>query len=118
MPKKKLAFPRFLTRVPCRAVIAEGGPDMDGAETGGAVYEGRCVLSEKTVRVVTDGAVFSDARGRVYIDGDAAPGLAKPSRGSVVVWPGGANETRYSVIRADRPRNPDGSVNHTILYLL
>ena len=112
MTATKLNFPKFLVNVPCAAEIELS------AEDGGKIsYAGKCVFSDRSVKIVGRDDANAMARGRLYID-QGFDGFMFSGGGCAAIYPGGAQEQKFKVIRVDRPRNPDGSVNHTVLYLL
>ena len=51
--------------------------------------------------------------GTALIDGDICPECASPAGGSAVIY-----NTEYQIVRVQKWRNPDGSVNYTRLDVI
>lgn len=87
------------------------GQDAYG-NPAGLTITGRCRLVEKAEQRLDAERRLISLKGTVYLSGDIAPSLPVIEGGTVLI--GGRTWGIYS---ADRPRNPDGSVHHTKLYL-
>ena len=87
------------------------GQDAYG-NASGLVITVKCRLVEKVEQRLDAERRLITLKGTVYLSGDIAPALSVIEGGTVTIH--GRTWTIYS---ADRPRNPDGSVHHTKLYL-
>lgn len=110
---RRLPFPDFLLATPCEIHLNGEGLDEDGAPLPAATWAGKAIYSEKAKTVVDAQRRLVRIEGVVVIKGDAAPDLAVISDGVVT-----AAGKQYSVYRASRPRNPDGTIHHTTLELI
>ena len=111
MPRK-LPYPAWADVTPCSITI-HGKDDRDGVPTVLAEWKGLVNLSEKTKRMQDADGKWVQVNATIHINGDICPG---------VVFTGAAVEiegypTRHVVLYA-RPRNPDGTANHTRLGLI
>lgn len=87
------------------------GQDPYG-NAAGTTVTGRCRLVEKVEQRMDAERRLISLKGHIYMSGDLAPSIPVIEGGTVLI--GGRTWGIYS---ADRPRNPDGSVHHTKLYL-
>lgn len=69
-------------------------------------------MVEKSTRILDAEKRLIQLSGHLYMAGDIAPSLTVIEGGTVTI--GGRTWQTYS---AERPRNPDGTVHHTKLYL-
>lgn len=92
-------------------VNIQTGQDPYGNATGLEVL-GFCRLVEKSTRILDAEKRLIQLAGYLYMAGDIAPSLPIIESGTVTI--GGRTWQMYS---AERPRNPDGTVHHTKLYL-
>lgn len=88
------------------------GIDEDGAPIEGARWSGRCNWQDATVERFGRMQAETEVRARLYIDGDAFPSVAIIAGGTVRAF----GEER-SIVSGRKARNPDGTVNHTVLEL-
>ena len=87
------------------------GQDAYG-NAAGTTVTGRCRLVEKVEQRLDAERRLISLKGTVYMSGDIAPALPVIEGGTVTI-----NGREWSIYSVDRPRNPDGSVHHTKLYL-
>lgn len=109
----KLPYLRFWDNTPVVVDIGDGNNSIDenGVPITSLPYSGKCNLDEKT-RVVRDAdGVTVELSGVITIGKDIAPSLATIT-GKVTI-----GERKYTIHASSRPRNPDGTVNHTRLEL-
>lgn len=88
------------------------GLGMDGVPAQSAVIHTTCNFSEKMRQVLDAERRLVTLEGTVLINGDIAPDTAQLS-GWVSL-----RGVRREIFRAERGRNPDGSVNYTRLELM
>lgn len=108
---KKLFYPSFFDTVPIKVFLTE--ISEDGAEAVANEWSGLCNFSESNKRVQNDKGLWVHLSGVVHIKGDIFPDCPVISKGYVVI-----NDKKININSASRPRNPDGSVNHTRLELM
>lgn len=107
----KLLYPRHLDTTDVKIDVTDG-MNVDGTPKVILTYAGKCRFNEshKLIRDV-DGKLIM-LEGRIYIGEDIAPNI-NVIEGNVEI-----NGVKYQIYKASRPRNPDGSVNHTKLELI
>lgn len=96
---------------PCKITLF-GGLDNDGAPMTVGAWSGRCNFSEKVRRIQNKDGQWVSLAGVLHMKGDILPGVVFSS--GVVVVDGGQE---HVIASYSRPRNPDGSVNHTRIEL-
>ena len=109
----KFPFPDHLLRIPCTVTLNQEGLNEDGEPEAALSWQGQVIYVEKAKTTVTADNRLVRLEGQIIAKGDIAPKIALISDGSVEV----AGRT-YSIYRSERPRNPDGSVHHTVLELM
>ncbi|NLN46298.1 MAG: hypothetical protein GX153_07010 [Clostridiaceae bacterium] len=72
----------------------------------------RCRIVEKSEQRLDAERRLVSLKGSLYLTGDLAPHLSVIEGGTVRI-----GDREWSIYAADRPRNPDGTVHHTKLYL-
>lgn len=111
---KRVPFPDFLCKTPCKINLDGEGLTEDGQA---AVYkngiETLCIYSAKSKRTYDKDGKSVVVSGTVIVKGDIAPGLKAVSSGSVVI-----NGREMRIYAGHRPLNPDGSVHHTEFELI
>lgn len=110
---KKLPFPDYLLVMPCVITLNDKGLDEDGKPKTAASVKTKCMWSEHTKRVYTKDGKEVILRGQVIVKGDVAPKLSEISSGTVEV-----GKRVMKIHEASRPRNPDGTVHHTVFKLI
>lgn len=108
---KKLAYPSFFDVTPVQVFVTDG-IDRYGEEKIVDTYIGKCNYSEATKRVQNSEGLWIHLSGVIHIKGDIFPNQSKVS-GYVLL-----NGQKMIINSCTRPRNPDGTVNHTRLELL
>jgi len=73
----------------------------------------KCNWQSKSRRVLSAEKVEIVITGTVYFNGDIAPSLSELAGGEVVIF----GETRR-IYQGTKSRNPDGSVNYTMLEIM
>ena len=105
----KVKFPDFLLRTPCVICLYEGGLDENG---GPKIFKDgikvNCIFSEHVKRVNDKDGKTVVLSGKVIVKGDIAPKLKTVAGGKITV-----NKREFIIYAAHRPKNPDGTVNHT-----
>lgn len=111
----KLAYPKQMDKTPIFMQFTQG-LDENGKPNEVATYSGYCYFNEKST-VSTDAGSRQNGRtlelsSIATIGCDPAPSLPT-LEGYVIVY-----GVTYNILHARRPRNPDGSVHHTVLELI
>ena len=108
---KKLLYPSFFDVLPIQICIVE--ISEEGEEVVKATWEGLCNFSESNKRVQNSKGLWVHLSGIVHVKGDIFPDIPVISNGYVIF-----NGQKINISNATRPRNPDGTVNHTRLELM
>lgn len=108
----KFSFPNHLLNTVYEIKLFTGKVSKTGGYETDLNTSGKCIFIEKSQTVLDSESkkVISDAY--IIAKGDIAPNIAQISNGEVII-----NKRKYSIIAADRPRNPDGEVFSTEVYL-
>lgn len=106
----KLPYLKFWDNVPVTVSISDGITE-NGAPNLVASYTGKCNFDEKTKRTRTPDGMLVELAGVITIGKDIAPSLDIID-GEVTI-----GTKTWSIYSAARPRNPDGTINHTRLEL-
>ena len=104
----KLPFPDWILVTPVQVYQAELSEDGEPVED--LIFDGLCCYDEKTKQVLDEERRLVTLSGKAIFKGDINPD--KLIEGYVMV-----GETKRTILRAARPRNPDGSVFSTELEL-
>ena len=106
---KKLPFPDELLVTDYEVSLNNEGISEDGEPIKAFASKGKCIFSEKSKRVIdTDGKQIV-LLGKVIVKGDIAPKLKNISDGTIII-----NGSSYEIHTGYRPRNPDGTIHHTM----
>lgn len=107
----KLPYLKLFDNTPILVTLTDG-IDENGAPNIATTFEGLCSFDEKAKTIRNSDGQLIRLEGRVSIGKDIAPEL-KIIEGSAVI-----NGREYKIYKSSRPRNPDGSVHHTLLELI
>lgn len=110
-----MKWPSLVKPWACKVPVAvrlEGPLGEDGAPVAGQEIVTKCSYSEKQRQVLDAQRRMVQLQGTVFFSGDLAPGVAALT-GTVEVQGGS-----WNIFRAERARNPDGTVNYTKLELM
>lgn len=102
---RKMALSTFIT-----VNVTVEGIDEDGAPTTGVSFSGLCNYQDNARRIVTNDKVETDLTGTAFFDGDIAPELSVISGGEIEIF-----GDKRLIIKGQKARNPDGTVNYTRL---
>lgn len=103
-------IPGYLLKTTVTIVIGTG-QSVYGVTTNTTVT-GYCRYDEKSIKKIDAEKRLISLSGVIFMNGDIAPSLPVIESGTVTI--GGKTWEIYS---AERPRNPDGSVHHTEIFL-
>ncbi len=110
---KKLPFPDHLLVTPCTIILDTKGLNKDGEPEKAKSISTKCMWSEHTKRVYTADGKQVILSGQVIVKGDIAPNMPEISSGTVQI----GKRVMY-IHEAARPKNPDGTVHHTVFKLV
>jgi len=103
-------IPDFILVTPAD-IVFQTGQDPYGNPVELTVT-GNCRLEEKSTRIMDAEKRLIQLAGRMYFAGDIAPSLPVLEGGIATI-----GERTWQIYSAERPRNPDGTVHHTMLNL-
>lgn len=106
---KKLPFPSWLLTTNYSIVLNREGVSEDGEPLQAFATSGKCIFSEKAKRIIDADGKQVELIGKVIVEGDIAPSLRTISDGVITI-----NGGNYNIHQGYRPRNPDGTVHHTM----
>lgn len=113
------AYPKLVPPSVCHTAVTvaiESGLNRDGTPKVVKVIDGQCNYSEKSRQVMSADRQLITLSACALFDGDIAPGV--DLSGTVTVKGAGSPDITRRIYRAERARNPDGSVNFTKLELI
>ena len=109
---KKLRFPDFLLTTDYTISLNQEGISEDGEPIKALTKDGKCIFSEKAKRIIDSEGKQITLLGKVIIKGDIAPSLKTISDGVISI-----NGKDYEIHAGYRPRNPDGTIHHTMFEI-
>lgn len=93
--------------------IEPDGLDKYGEPLSNVIYDGKCNYQDKAKTILTAEKKLIEVTGSAYFPGDIAPELPIISGGKVRVF-----GVERRIVQGTKARNPDGTVNYTILELI
>lgn len=106
---KRLPFPDQLLVTDYSIILNQEGISEDGEPMSAFTDKGKCIFSEKAKRIIDAEGKQITLIGKVIVKGDIAPSLKTISDGVITI-----NEREYEIYAGYRPRNPDGTIHHTM----
>lgn len=106
---KRIPFPNWLLNVDYSITLNQEGISEDGEPLSAFTGNGKCIFSEKAKRILDTQGKEITLLGKVIVKGDIAPDLKTVSDGSITI-----NGRTYEIHAGYRPRNPDGTIHHTM----
>lgn len=106
---EKLPFPDFLLTTDYQITLNQNGISEDGEPISAFAGSGKCIFSEKAKRIIDSEGKQITLLGKVIVKGDIAPDLKNVSDGAITI-----NGHSYEIWAGYRPRNPDGTIHHTM----
>lgn len=106
---KELPFPDDLANIDYSLVLYDEGVSEDGGPIESVKTKGKCIFSEKAKRIIDSEGKQITLIGKVIIKGDIAPSLKSVSDGVITI-----NGCSYEIHSGYRPRNPNGTIHHTM----
>ncbi len=110
---KVLPFPDWLLTTDYSITLNEEGISEDGEPIVSFNGSGQCIWSEKAKRIIDSEGKEITLLGRVIVKGDIAPSLKSVSDGVISI-----NGSNYEIYAGYRPRNPNGTVHHTMFEVM
>lgn len=108
----KLRYPEFADVTPA-TIVLDGEPTQDGSDSPALTWTGNVNLSEKGRRVQDKDGRWVSLACVIHVKGDIFPGTEFKG-GRVTV----GDYTNREIVNYKRPRNPDGTVNHTRIEVI
>lgn len=105
--------PKALCKTPVKVTLYREGIDEDGAPLTALTVTTVCNWQDSAKIVRTDETHTVQLSGVALFPGDLCPGMAAITSGKVEVF-GGTRD----ILRGNKARNPDGSVNYTRLEVV
>lgn len=102
-------FPDWLLNTDYSISLNENGVSEEGAPIEAFTDSGKCIWSEKAKRSIDSEGKQITLLGKVIIKGDIAPSLKSISDGVITI-----KGCSYEIHAGYRPRNPNGTVHHTM----
>lgn len=106
---KKVPFPDQLLVTDYSITLNQEGISEDGEPISAFTASGKCIFSEKAKRIIDLEGKQITLLGKVIVKGDIAPKLKTISDGVITI-----NGNSYEIHTGFRPRNPDGTIHHTM----
>lgn len=106
---RKLRFPDDLLKIDYSLSLFQDGVSEDGEPLEAITSKGKCIFSEKAKRIIDSEGKQITLLGKVIVKGDIAQDLTNISDGTIEI-----NGRTYEIYAGYRPRNPDGTINHTM----
>lgn len=110
MIAKKLPYYDWFDVTPVSVYLT--AQDEDGEMVVSKSWVGKCNYSERDGLTQTTDGQWVHLSGVIHIKGDIFPSDPVISKGYVII-----KGQKIEISSVDRPRNPDGSVNHTRINL-
>ena len=110
---KVLPFPDWLLTTDYSVTLNEEGISEEGEPISAFNGSGKCIWSEKAKRVIDSQGKEITLLGKVIVKGDIAPSLKSISDGVISI-----NGCSYEIYAGYRPRNPNGTVHHTMFEVM
>jgi hypothetical protein len=107
----KLLYPKFLDKTPVKVNIINGS-DINGKSKIIFTYTGLCCFNEKIRSVYNSEGKLIQLSGSLTIGKDIAPEI------DIITGNVEIKGRLYTIYKSGRPKNPDGTVNHTELELI
>ncbi|MCI6603032.1 MAG: hypothetical protein MSC43_02385 [Clostridiales bacterium] len=110
----KLPYRSVWDVTPCTIRLNAGGYTEDGEPMEAHSWTGKVNFSERAGRIQDKDGVWVKLSGVIHVKGDILPGVVFTEGTALVDGYG----REMKIVSYSRPRNPDGSVNHTRLELI
>ena len=110
---KTLPFPEWLLTTEYSIILNEEGISEEGEPISSFNGSGKCIWSEKAKRIIDPEGKQITLLGKVIVKGDIAPSLKSVSDGVITI-----NGSSYEIYAGYRPRNPNGTVHHTMFEVM
>ena len=107
----RLVLPSFC-KTDINVTIYEEGLTEDGAPIKHSLGKLKCNYQDRASKILTDEKKVVEITGKAYFDGDICPDAAIISSGHVEIF-----GVKRDIIQGTKARNPDGTVNYTVLRL-
>ena len=105
--------PERLCTTDCHVTIYDEGISEDGEPKNVLDADLKCNYQDKAKRVFTKEQKLVQITGSAYFHGDIAPDVAVISGGEFTVF-----GVKREILQGTKARNPDGTVNYTLLEVI
>lgn len=93
--------------------IEPDGLDKYGEPLPSVIYDGKCNYQDKAKTILTSEKKLVEVTGSALFPGDIAPDLPVISGGTVKIL-----DVERRIVQGTKARNPDGTVNYTVLEMI
>lgn len=93
--------------------IEPDGLDKYGEPLPSVIYDGKCNYQDKAKTILTAEKKLVEVTGSALFPGDIAPDLPVISGGAVKIL-----GVERRIVQGTKARNPDGTVNYTVVELI
>ena len=111
-----MKFPKLVPPAFCKTdidvTIYGEGITEEGAPIEYPLGKLKCNYQDGAKKVLTDEKQIVEITGKAYFDGDICPDAAIISSGQIEIF-----GVKRDIVQGTKARNPDGSVNYTVLEL-
>lgn len=108
-----LPFPDWLLKNDYIITLNDEGISEEGEPISSFSGNGKCIFSENAKRIIDAEGKQITLLGKVIVKGDIAPSLKSVSDGVITI-----NGNSYEIYAGYRPRNPNGTVHHTMFEVM
>lgn len=112
-----MVYPKLVREENCKTdihvILYSEETSEDGEPIIALEDDFKCNYQDKAKRVLTAEKIMIELTARAYFIGDIAPELSVISGGQITVF----GETRR-IYQGTKARNPDGTVNYTLLEIM
>ena len=106
-------IPEKMCLTDCHVTVYEEGIDEDGAPIVAFSGDLKCNYQDKAKTVFTKEQKLVHITGSAYFHGDIAPNIPVISSGTFTVF-----GVEREIFQGTKARNPDGTVNYTLLEVI
>lgn len=105
--------PESVCRSPCRVILKAEGISEDGERRTAFSADLKCLFQSSSRRILKSGQEEITISAEAYFSHDFCPELPEIPDGEIYIF-----NTKRHIIRGQKARNPDGSVNYIRLDVI
>ncbi len=106
-------IPDSICKTPIHVLIEEEGISEEGEPIKALEFDGNCNYQDSAFRTLNEQQKLITLSGKAYFNGDIAPKLPIISSGEITVF-----GSKRRIYKGTKARNPDGTVNYTLLEIV